>query len=408
MSFIFSLLVLTGVSFSLWVTLGILRFLSEKIAYIRREKNIIFLRNRYPISEVAVIIPAHNEEDVISRTLEALLLVLPREQIYIVSDCSTDKTVKISRSFRVACIETKKNLGKARGLVYGMKKFDLLNKYSLLLINDADTEINRNYLKNALPLFNDPEVAAVAGHGVPRIERYSFRQAFFIAYRLRLWRVMQFCIRYGQTWKYINASIIVPGAFSLYRTDVLKKIKIDAPGLVIEDFNMTFEVHRKKLGKIAYSPRIYGIHQDPYNLIDYVRQVHRWNVGYFQTVKRHGIWFSKFSLFTALYTIELYISTLLFALTPALFILFILEGFYSIRIPYLYEDLLFIDFLFGLFVIDYFITMIITYFEKKPILLLFGLGFIFLRYLDAFIYVGSPLAAWFTKSSGTWKSPKRL
>ena len=28
------------------------------------------------------------------------------------------------------------------------------------------------------------------------------------------------------------------------------------PGLVIEDFNMTFEVHRRKLGRIAFEPRV--------------------------------------------------------------------------------------------------------------------------------------------------------
>ena len=41
----------------------------------------------------------------------------------------------------------------------------------------------------------------------------------------------------------------------MYRTRVLPEIDMNPPGLVIEDFNMTFEVYQKRLGKVGFTLR---------------------------------------------------------------------------------------------------------------------------------------------------------
>jgi cellulose synthase/poly-beta-1,6-N-acetylglucosamine synthase-like glycosyltransferase len=189
---------------------------------------------------------------------------------------------------------------------------------------------------------------------------------------------------------------------------VLKRIEIDAPGLIIEDFNMTFEVHKKKLGKIAYTPKTIGIHQDPYILSDYIKQVQRWNVGFFQTVKRHGIWPSMFWLATTSYYTELLLFAIFIGIAPTFLILFLFNGFQPIAVPFYYGYLRFSDFFIGIFLMDYLLTIIAFLVERKKMLLFYGLGFIFLRYIDSLIYLGSPIIALTKKHSGTWKSPKRL
>lgn len=405
MAWYLSLLTIFGLSFSFWLLMGLIRVVSEKII----NKNIprSFKKNKYTVKDVACIIPAHNEESVILRTLTALSKVLPKKQIYVASDYSTDRTVAICKKFGVRCLDIRPNMGKARAITYIIKKKKLLKKYKFILINDADTELDKNYLNNALPIFNDRDIAAIAGHGVSRTNPYNFWQAFFIAYRIRVWSFMQLAVRYGQTWKYSNFSFIIPGAFSIYRTKALRHIEIDAPGLIIEDFNMTFEVHKKNLGKIAYNPKVFGTHQDPSSLRDYIKQMQRWDIGFFQTVKRHGVWPGMFWLMTTLYYIELYFFAIIIALTPAFLLIFIMNNFEAIEVPFVYAQLNLFEFLIGLVAIDYVITMIVTYIEKKPVLLLYGLGFFFLRYIDALIYLGSPIEAWFRKSNGTWKSPKR-
>ena len=58
---------------------------------------------------VCVVVPAHNEEDTIARTITALLKQTRRpDQIVIVADNCSDRTVEIAQSFgrRVTVIET--------------------------------------------------------------------------------------------------------------------------------------------------------------------------------------------------------------------------------------------------------------------------------------------------------------
>jgi poly-beta-1,6-N-acetyl-D-glucosamine synthase len=406
MVWIIGFFTLAGFSFTLWLLIGVLRLFHE--SFILRPPS---EDNYQPdIHSIAVVIPAHNEESTIERTLQPLLRIFPLRNIYVASDYSTDMTIDIVRRTGIRSLDIRPNRGKARSLVYIMKEYGLLDAYQFVMINDADTEMDEKYLDSALPFFKDPEIAAVATHGVSRWQNYTFFQRYFIAYRIRLWRIIQWGMRFGQTWKFTNVSFIIPGSLNIYRTAVLKKLEIDAPGLIIEDFNMTFEVHKKKLGKIGYSPNCIGIHQDPYNLRDYVKQVQRWNVGFFQTVKRHGIWPSMFWLATTVYYVELYMYAVFFALLPVIITVFIFRNFEPIPIPfpYWYEQLHISDVLIGVFLMDYITTIIAAFLEKKPFLLLYGIGFIFLRYIDALIYLGAPVIAFTRSYSGTWKSPKRL
>ena len=408
-TFIISVFTLSGYNFTFWLIIGFIRLCNEKLYRLTRRKTYKNSdANTISVRDIAAVIPAHNEELTIGRTITALLKVLPKRNIYVASDYSTDKTIKIARSFGVRLLDINPNLGKAKSIVMIMKQYNLLDAYKLIFINDADTEISQDYLTYALPFFNDRGIGAVATHGITRWQHYSFWQKYFIAYRIRLWRIIQFGMRFGQTWKYTNVSFIVPGSLSLYRTSVLKQIEIDAQGLIIEDFNMTFEMRKKKLGSIGYSPKLVGIHQDPYRLHDYIKQVQRWNVGFFQTVKRHGIWPSIFWLATTAYYVELYLYALFIGLLPLILLLYILNGFSPLTIPLAASNLRFGDLLIGVFFMDYVITIIAAIFEKKPFLLFYGLGFIFLRYIDSLIYLGSPIRAFTLKSKGTWVSPKRL
>jgi poly-beta-1,6-N-acetyl-D-glucosamine synthase len=401
-----SFFTLAGLNFTIWLIIGLIRLFFEQFSLSPPSKE----KQNISINEIGVIIPAHNEESTIDRTLEPLIKVFPKRNIYVASDYSIDNTIEIVRKVGVRSLDIKPNKGKARSLVHIMSEYGLLDAYKFIMINDADTVMGDEYLAYALPFFQDPDIAAVATHGVTRWKDYTFWQRYFIAYRIRLWRIIQWGTRFGQTWKYTNVSFIIPGSLNIYRTSVLKQLEIDAPGLIIEDFNMTFEVHKKKLGKIGYNSHVIGIHQDPYNLHDYIRQVQRWNVGFFQTVKRHGIWPSLFWLTTTLYYLELYIYALFMVSLPIILIIFILRGFMPIQIPFLYfyRRLTIVDVLIGVFLMDYLTTIIAAILERKPFLFFYGIGFIFLRYIDSLIYLSSPIIA-FTKSyTGKWESPKRL
>ncbi|MDO8649126.1 MAG: glycosyltransferase [Candidatus Peregrinibacteria bacterium] len=410
MSWLIAFFTISGVSFTFWCTVGLVRFFTESVLPPKK-------RGRYPRvspDRVAAIVPAHNEELCIARTLRALKKVVPRTHIFVGSDASTDRTADIVVREGCHVLEINPNKGKAGVLVTLIGQFRIVERFDAMIIVDADTELDSHYLENALPYFDDPQVVAVAGHAVTRWEPHTFPRwpYFFTAYRVRLYCVLQALMRYAQTWKYTNVTSIVPGFASMYRTHVLPKIDIAAKGMIIEDFNMTFELQKKKLGKVAYHPSIFGTCQDPFTFRDYVKQVKRWNLGFWQTVRRHGVWPSFFWLALGLFLIEMFIYSFFLLGLPLFLIGFLFTGFAPIEVPFpegipLELTLNFQDLFMGVFVMDYALTVIVAVFERKPLLLVYGLGFLVLRYIDVFLYVLTFPLAFIVKSTGQWKSPAR-
>ena len=163
------------------------------------------------------------------------------------------------------------------------------------MLLDADTLLARRLPDNRIALFSTTPPSSPSRGGRPRSSSRRPRTRigrFLVAYRERFYVVIQYLIKYGQAARPINVVSIVPGFASMYRTRILGDIDIAAPGLAIEDFNMTFEVHAKRLGRIAFRPQAaIAYTQDPDTFADYRKQLHRWTLGFWQTVRRHGFHF---------------------------------------------------------------------------------------------------------------------
>lgn len=364
--------------------------------------------------EVAILIAAHNEEVTIGTTVESVLQFVDPKNVYVGSDGSSDKTVDVVRSLGVHADDIQPNRGKAGAIVYTLEKNKLLDRYKAVFLMDADLKVNKDFFTYALPQFDDPKVVAVIGHAVSLWPKHFVPQwhLFFTAYRIRLWRVLQFCVRYGQTWKYTNVSPIVPGGGSIYRSEALRKIDILVPGLIIEDFNMTFDIHHKKLGLIAFDPRAYVMNQEPWSLNDYVKQIYRWYLGFFQTLRHHGLWPSWFLFSTLFFTIELLFSSILFALLPFM-LLELLFGPLEILMlgfPFFGLTITLAGVILTVFIFDYITTIIVALIERKPMLLVYGPGFFFLRYVETWVFLYALVMGLFRKANteGKWKSPKRI
>jgi biofilm PGA synthesis N-glycosyltransferase PgaC len=414
-------IIVFGVNFTVWASIGLARLIEE--TWGRRTLRGRLRRRGWDtarsmtIDDVAVLIPAHNEELVIEASIEAIAALVPRCNVHVVSDGSTDRTAELARRSGVNVIETRTNVGKAGALEEAIDRFGLVERFGAVLLLDADTTIEPGYFTAALPCFDDPKVVAVAGavrtHWHER--GLSLVGKVLVCHRQRIYAISQRLLKFGQTWRFTNATHIVPGFASMYRTSVLPLIEMNPPGLVIEDFNMTFEVYQKRLGKVAFSLGAVAVTQDPDNLRDYVRQIKRWGLGLWQTVRRHPPRLSLFSAMLTMLLLELLTSSMFFLVLPLLVLILAVPAVYPDALSWpgitpahdmIATHMSLQVLLLAVTGADLALTCLVALIERKLRFLALWIFFPFLRVLDAAVALYVFPKAWLS-STGRWISPAR-
>lgn len=404
-----------GLSLTIWSVVGLCRAIAERLGRRRAHDP----AHAVELGDVAVLIPAHNEASVIADTIAAIAELAPLSNVYVVSDGSTDETAELARAAGANVLENKVGGGKAKALLSGIQHFGLLDRYRAVLFLDADTRLDTGYFDAALPHFSDPEVACVAGYATTmwRPRQVSWVGRVLMAHRERVYVITQLFVKYGQTSRRLNVTPIVPGFASTYRSRVLRSIDIAAPNLVIEDFNMTFDVHHRNLGLVAFTPAAKAYTQDPHRLGDYTRQVRRWALGFWQTVRHHGTWPGKFWAALCLTIFELVVGSLVLpaaALVAAVLLVGDVASGAALSFgPFaaVHDAVDFVDYqhlFIGVAVPDYLLTAVAAAVQRRPRYLVYGLFFLPLRAIDAYATLSSIPRAWTVRSTGRWTSPERL
>lgn len=402
-----------GVNTTVWGLVGLGRVGATVVRRSRKELPGVGLA----AGDVAVLIAAHNEELVIANTIRSASALVPLGNIFIASDASVDCTATVARASGANVLELLPNRGKAGALVAAIEHFQLAQNFTIVMLLDADTQLSSNYLDTALPYFNDPNTVAVAGRvsTIADPESPTLIGRFLVAYRERFYYAVQYLLKFGQAARGANVVSIVPGFASLYRSAVLQHIQIDAPGLAIEDFNMTFEVHAKKLGRIAFHPHAAVAYtQDPDNFADYSNQLGRWALGFWQTLGRHRLRIGSFWGSLIFFVIELVSSSILMVLILPGLLLSIAATLWMTLTPgitgavawfaaYLPPSAI----VAGVLLPDYLLTIAVVLIVRRPKYLLLGLAFPVMRVVDSLICLRALPRAIFGTSSGKWKSPAR-
>ncbi|MCU1406202.1 MAG: glycosyl transferase [Glaciihabitans sp.] len=421
-SLVVLVILLIGVNTIVWSSVGLARVVASRRAH--RPSGVAAPGSapgyRIPqVSDVAVVIAAHNEEMVIGNTLRSLEHLVKPSNIFVVSDGSKDKTAAIARRHGAQVLELLANRGKAGAIVEILSAYRIADSFEVVMLLDADTQLTPGYFETGLPLFSDPGVVAVAGRASTLTATRSQTRLgrLLVAYRDRVYIAMQYLFKYGQAARRANVVSIVPGFASMYRSRVLDQIDIAAPGLKIEDYNMTFEIHAKKLGAIAFNPQAaIAVTQDPDKLGQYISQVERWNLGFWQTVGRHRFRFEKFWLSLSLFIVELTLSSVvLILLVPALLISLTAAAITALGVDPSGSSRVVTDLLppvviiLGILIPDFLLTVLAAIVARKPQYLLLGLYFPLLRILDATLCLRALFAALGsdTAPQGKWKSPER-
>ena len=108
-----------------------------------------------------------------------------------------------------------------------------------------------------------------------------------------------------------------------------------------------------------------------------------------------------------LYLTELVLSSILFLLAPVMLVVGLLFDSPDIRLPLLDTRVSLAAFGTSILVLDYALTAAVAAYDRKPQLLIYGLGFFLLRYLDAILFLRSIPMTFTVRSDGRWESPRR-
>ena len=229
---------------------------------------------------LCVIVPAKDEGVVIGDTLRSLIEAkVPPRDIYVIDDGSSDKTQEIAQSFGVNTLRNEVNVGKASSISRANEKFSLTSRYDFIALMDADTRVNKGYFKAVKRSFvKDQKVVLVCGQ--PKSRPYNW----LTAYRCFGYSFMSFVYRGGQS--AMGVISVAPGCATTYRSTIFGQLDWNSD-TIVEDMDVTIQVHHKNLGKIVYQEDAIVHTQDPRNIRDYIKQMYRWDTGMWQVVKKY-------------------------------------------------------------------------------------------------------------------------
>jgi len=239
---------------------------------------------------VAVLIPAYNEEKVIERTVRAALNSnYPNLHVIVIDDGSKDRTLEVARAAFAqqetrgqVVILTKPNSGKAEALNFGLQH---LRDEEIFVGIDADTVIAPDAISRLVPHFLNPKVGAVAGNAK-------------VGNRVNLWTRWQ-ALEYITSQNFerralntLGAVSVVPGAIGAWRTSAVREGRRYHTDTVAEDADLTMALLR--LGyRVEYEDLALAYTEAPTTANGLMRQRFRWSFGILQSVWKHRAVFAR-------------------------------------------------------------------------------------------------------------------
>lgn len=229
---------------------------------------------------VSILIPAHNEESVLSGALSAACAIdYPKYEVVVIDDGSSDGTRDIVRQFaasgKVRSISKRANQGKAMALNDALP---CLNG-DVILIMDADAEPAADILRWMMPHFSSARVAAVTGN--PRVKNVDT----FLA-RLQLIEFTSIVSLLRRSQRIWGRIVTVSGVVAAFRRSALFDVGGFSPDMATEDIELTWKL-QKRFWDVRYEPRALVWMTVPSTYKAHFKQRLRWARGLMQVLHRH-------------------------------------------------------------------------------------------------------------------------
>lgn len=219
----------------------------------------------------SIIIPARNEESVIKRTvLNCLQQTYQNIEVIVVAHNCSDRTFEEAKvedpRVKVFRLDTKE-AGKGIALNFAVSK----STGNYILVLDSDGILTRDFIENALPLF-DENYAAVQGRYIASNRSFNFVTRM-LALEGDLWSTPFMTIR-----SHFGRRTPLGGTGYIVRKDILTKVGMFANHLV-DDYELTFRLLRNGY-RIAFAPLSVNYDEKPPTLSFMLRQRARWGKGF--------------------------------------------------------------------------------------------------------------------------------
>ncbi len=239
---------------------------------------------RFPT--LTVLIPAHNEEKAIAKSIGAVKsMKYPRPfEIIVLNDGSTDRTGEIAGGIEgVRVLTFDRKMGKARSLNKGIG----IATGELVATIDADTYPSRDALLKMVGHFGDPKVGAVVTLVTVKNPSNLLQKIQYIEYYMAFgfWH---------KALSIVDGLHVTPGPMSIYRKSALLEAgKFDEENLT-EDMEIAFALKKAGYGiECSVNTRVET--DVPDTLSGYLRQRLRWYRGaiYNLLVKHRDMVFNR-------------------------------------------------------------------------------------------------------------------
>lgn len=232
--------------------------------------------------KIALLLPAHNEELILTTTIKSAVAAgQALDDIYVVDDASSDHTrqeaLKLLPPENILTVE---HSGKAMAIRKAVSHFKIEKRYVWLHVADADSIFGPKYFYYYRRKLNAKKYGVAIGFV------QSLRGNAISKYRVLSYTYGQQIVRRAQ--HVLGMVSVFPGPVTCIRTDLIKKLDFANESLT-EDFDITLQFHRNKLGNVCYIPKAVNYTQDPLTYRDFSKQTARWYRGFFQGIRKFKI-----------------------------------------------------------------------------------------------------------------------
>jgi cellulose synthase/poly-beta-1,6-N-acetylglucosamine synthase-like glycosyltransferase len=265
-----------------FISLYIAIFWLINVLEIKKSRKIIKIKS-WP--SVSIIIPAYNEEKHIKDCIESVLNLdyeNGKIKIIIVNDGSKDKTKEVveeiisKKKGREIILINQKNSGKAKALNNALK----LVKTEFFACLDADSFVSKKALKRIIKTFYeyDNNLAIVTPAMKIRNPKNLLQKLQYVEYNISmlLHRLMS----------NLNSIYVAPGPFSVYKTEIVKKLGGFDSTTLAEDQEIAYRM-QKNFYNIKQSPNAFVYTTPPNNFKSLYRQRRRWYIGGFSNIIKY-------------------------------------------------------------------------------------------------------------------------